>query len=247
MGPEEGITSGNWFHPVAGPMIIPSNKDLCSTNDMFSTTVKHLGPRLNSGLIVERLQRRRWRVLCTDLWTSYCRGLHPDTERMANDNLFGPPVAPRSEELLKLWSEPGAAAYLLQTADHLQSLPAEDERLQQLLTRTQKILSAQLAKAIRRQGSQRTPPAILKEAAVLLTRLLHMLQRNPSQGINSAPDMDPLQSVWFCVLCTLERITGSLHFQAKRADQDSRCARALREDPDFLQGLRANSFLLGAL
>ena len=189
---------------------------------------------------MEPFQRRRrgGHELTFGLRT-HCRAFHPYTERIASYELFGPPVAPLCDELVELWSQPVAAAHLLQTADHLHCLPVEDKRLQQLLKRTQKILSPQLAEAIRHQGLQRTPPEIQKKPAILLTRLLHMLQRNPNQDINSAPDMAPLQSVWLCVLCTVERILGSLHFRALRADAAIEAAHLRARRPDAAGHFRA--------
>ena len=117
-----------------------------------------------------------------------------------------PPKAHWAEAIDHIWSDPEAEAYLLWPSD--QPLP-EKGPLQQLLARTQQILSAALrADSIQHQAAAE---ALKSKAVVLLTRLLHMLQQQSQQQQFTAPlSKDPFQSVWFCIVGTLTAVLTAI-------------------------------------
>ena len=117
-----------------------------------------------------------------------------------------PPKANWMEAIDHSWSDPEAKAYLLWPSDQL--LPGKGP-LQQLLARTQQVLSAALrADTIQHQEAAE---ALKSKAVVLLTRLLHMLQQQSQQQQFTAPlSKEPLQSVWFCIVETLRALINAI-------------------------------------
>jgi len=105
---------------------------------------------------------------------------------------------PACKEVVTMWSDPEAEAFLNWPAD--QPLPKRG-RLQQLLARTQQLLSAPLMADLRSYSPAEA--AVLCGAVRVLAGLLHMLQQNPSQNFKAPPPRIPRQSTWFCVMSTL--------------------------------------------
>ena len=113
---------------------------------------------------------------------------------------------PAYMEVVAMWSDPEAEAFLNWPAD--QPLPKQG-RLQQLLARTQKLLSAPLiADHISYSAAE---AAVRCEAVRVLARLFHMLQQNPSQNFKAPPPNNPHESTWFCVMATLRAVTMSVN------------------------------------
>ena len=116
------------------------------------------------------------------------------------------PPKPYLVELIDIWSDPEAEAYLLWPSD--QPLP-KNGPLQELLARTHRVLSAALkADSIDRQEADE---ALKSKAVVVLARLLHMQQQQlRHQQFTAPPPKAPLQSVWFCIVGTLTAVITAI-------------------------------------
>jgi hypothetical protein len=104
------------------------------------------------------------------------------------------------DALLECWSVSEAVTYLNDKT--VKPLPKRG-RLQQLLARTQQILSEGLSKDF---DVSHAEEAVHRRVVFLLAKLLHLLQQCPSKEVNCAPNNHPFKSVWLCILAMLELI-----------------------------------------
>ena len=113
---------------------------------------------------------------------------------------------------IQLWAIPEAEAFLSQAASS--SLPKRG-RLQQLLVKTQQILSRRAAEADDLHYNE-AKAAVQAKAVILLARLMHVLQQSPCLEVTAIVVTRPFDSVWFCVVSTLAGIVASV--QEKKLD-----------------------------
>ena len=112
------------------------------------------------------------------------------------------------DDFTELWSIPEAEAFLSQATS--EPLPKRG-RVQQLLVRTQQILSsAAEAEAIHFKAAE---AAVQARAVVLLARLMHVLQQSPSMDVTAVIVHRPFSSVWYCVVYTLVCIVETIQKQ----------------------------------
>ena len=112
----------------------------------------------------------------------------------------------------RLWAIPEAERFLSQAAS--EPLPRRG-RLQQLLVKTQQVLSRS-AKADGVMPYKQAKAAVESRAVVLLARLMHVLQQSPSLKVTSIVVNQPWSSVWWCVAYALCTIVESI----QQKDQD---------------------------
>ena len=160
-------------------------------------------------------------------------------------------------EVIDIWSDPEAEAYLFWPSD--QPLP-ENGFLEQLLARTQQVLSAPLkADTIEHQEAA---GALNCKAVVVLTRVLHMLQQQAGHQQFAAPSLKaPFQSVWFCIVATLTAVVTAItpnmsdkvrhlvacaaapeEYEPLQSDDMAACTKQLEEHPGRL-AIRLNEGL----
>ena len=125
------------------------------------------------------------------------------------------------DDFIKLWAIPEAESFLSQAAS--EPLPRRG-RLQQLLVKTQQVLSRaaeadeiQLGRTAIMHYKQ-AEAAVEARAVVLLARLMHVLQRSPSSPSSPTSIVvhQPWSSVWWCVtyaLCTIVQTIQQKHLE----------------------------------
>ena len=130
--------------------------------------------------------------------------------------------------LLELWQDPEAQALLSQPASQD---PSINPHIQQLLSRTQKILAPSVKAEV--ITYKHAAAAVQCAAIALLAKLLHLLQQQPilSTEFILATSNDPYESVWFCVLETFCCILDAMRAEMATFPPE------ISEDPGLLSTL----------
>ena len=148
------------------------------------------------------------------------------------------------DALLDCWSVSEAIAYLTDTS--VKPVPKRG-RLQQLLARTQRILS----EGLHSQGLEvgQAVDAVNCRAVVLLAKLLHLLQQCPSKEVNCATYNNPFKSVWLCVLATLELISKNVTKEGsvKAVSETTRSEENFTVEASFKHQMEETTGLLACL